>query len=164
MWQLAIRGVLDTCSSVTDAIAFLEEIPHATNVNFLVTDATGDIALIEASPETVTTTRPTDGFGAITNQFFSESMLDRQPHDRVPHDCTRFQTLTDWFKTTDQIAIEDLQQIFADPETGICWRVEDEADPHATLWSWTAAVGSDVGHLAHGSPDKTPYKSVPVDR
>jgi predicted choloylglycine hydrolase len=75
MFGLAARIVLDTCRTVADAVEILERIPHARNTNFLVADVDGTIAIVEASPEEVTVTRPTDGFGAITNHFQSASML-----------------------------------------------------------------------------------------
>jgi predicted choloylglycine hydrolase len=166
MFALAARAVLDTCRTVGEAVAFLEQIPHARNTNFLVADAAGDIAIVEASPEEVTTTRPTNGFGAVTNHFQSDTMAAFEaPDDEERSDSeTRLQNLTDWFEThSDQFDIGEIQRILGDPEHGVCaCGDEHEDDPITTLWSWTATLGESVGHLTKGAPDDTPYESVAV--
>lgn len=175
-WPLAIRHVLDTCERVGEATAFLESIPHVRNVNFLVADAagdvagaTGDVAVVEAGPEAVATTRPDDGFVAATNQFASTRMREyqsvaHQPEARVPADCPRYRTLTEWFEDRrGDIGLDDLQTATGDPDAGACWRIDDEDDdPRSTIWSWTAALGEGVAHLARDSPVETPYRPVEV--
>jgi predicted choloylglycine hydrolase len=166
MFALAARAVLDTCRTVVEAVEFLEQIPHARNTNFLVADAAGDIAIVEASPEKVTTTHPTNGFGAVTNHFPSGTMAAFEaPDDEERSDSeTRLQNLTDWFETnSDQFDIDDIQRILGDPEHGVCaCGDEREDDPITTLWSWTATLGDSIGHLTKGTPDETPYESIAV--
>ncbi|QPV64028.1 hypothetical protein I7X12_05205 [Halosimplex litoreum] len=48
MWPLAVRTVLDTCETVAGAIEYLESVPQARNVNFLVADEDGDVAVVES--------------------------------------------------------------------------------------------------------------------
>ncbi|MUK88857.1 peptidase C45 [Ornithinibacillus sp. L9] len=50
---VAIRVILDQCSSVDDAINMLKEMPHAACYNFSLGDKKGSIAVVEASPEKV---------------------------------------------------------------------------------------------------------------
>lgn len=45
--------VLDTCSSLDEAVSLLKEIPHAACYNFSIGDREGNIAVVEASPEQV---------------------------------------------------------------------------------------------------------------
>lgn len=49
----SIRMVLDTCSTLEDAIQMLKEIPHSACYNFSLGDRNGNIAVVEASPEKV---------------------------------------------------------------------------------------------------------------
>lgn len=162
-WQLAIRAVLDTCRSADDAVAFLESIPHATNVNFLVADATGDIALVEAAPERVVSTRLDDGLVSVTNQFHTESMREYQSADREPDDCSRHRTLTEWFDRKEpEITFDALRTVMRDPDEGVCWRVGEDDDPRSTIWSWVIDPEVCAGRLAAGSPIETPYESVEV--
>lgn len=165
MWPLAVRTVLDTCHTVSEAVSRLADLPHAQNVNFLVADATGDIALVEASPNAVKTIRPDDGFARATNQFSSESMQRYQPTASVPADCPRFQRLGDWFHARDTpIGLDDLRTVMGESETGVCWRTDDHDgnDPRCTIWSWAMEVGSGSPLLARDSPAETEYEPIPV--
>ncbi|WP_239647703.1 C45 family autoproteolytic acyltransferase/hydolase [Natrinema altunense] len=165
MWPLAVRTVLDTCHTVSEAASWLEQLPHAQNVNFLVTDATGNIALVEASPTAVNTIRPDDGFVRATNQFTSESMQRHQPAARVPADCPRFQRLGEWFRARHTpLGLDDLQTVMGESETGVCWRTDDHEgnDPRCTIWSWTMEVGSGTALLARDSPAETDYVPITV--
>ncbi|MGE8205425.1 C45 family autoproteolytic acyltransferase/hydrolase [Heyndrickxia sp. NPDC080065] len=49
----SIRMILDTCTSLDDAILMLKEIPHSACYNFSLGDGDGNIAAVEASPEKV---------------------------------------------------------------------------------------------------------------
>lgn len=49
----SIRMILDTCSSLDDAVHMLKEIPHSACYNFSIGDRKGNMAVVEASPETV---------------------------------------------------------------------------------------------------------------
>lgn len=165
MWPLTVRTVLDTCHTVSEAVSWLEALPHAQNVNFLVADATGSIALVEASPNAVNTIRLDDGFARATNQFTSESMQRYQSAARGPADCRRFQSLGEWFRTRQTpIGLDDLQAVMGESETGVCWRIDDHEgdDPRCTIWSWTMEVGSGIAHLARDSPAETAYEPITV--
>lgn len=166
MFALAARTVLDTCQTIADAVTFLEDIPHARNTNFLVADAAGDIAIIEASPEEVTTTRPTNGFGAVTNHFQSDVMaaFEAPDEEERPDSERRLQNLTEWFETrSDPFDTDDIQRVLGDSENGVCACADDaEDDPIMTLWSWTATLGESVGYLTKGAPDETSYESVMI--
>lgn len=160
MWQLAIRAVLDTCRTVDDAVAFLESIPHATNVNFLVVDATGEIALVQASPAAVSTIYPDEGFVSVTNQFETASMREHQSTDWTPSDCSRHQALGEWFDGQERaITAEALQTAMGDPAVGVCWPPQQD-EPRSTIWSWTIDPADRVGHLASDSPADTAYETV----
>jgi predicted choloylglycine hydrolase len=163
MFAVATRAVLDTCRTVSDAVAFLEQIPHARNTNFLIADREGDIAIVEASPEAVTTTYPTDGFGAATNHFVSESMAVYEPTDEDRSDSeTRLRQLESWFeKSSTQIEIGEVQRVLADPEEDVCACATDEnAEPIETLWSWTAILDDPEAYLARSRPDEHPYELI----
>lgn len=163
MFGLAARAVLDTCRTVDDAVAFLERIPHARNTNFLVADAAGAIALVEASPDAVATTRPTDGFGTATNHFQSDAMIEYEHTDeRSDSSERRFENLHEWFHTqSDELETADLHRVLTDPENGVCSCAdENEDDPVVTLWSWAVTPGETPGTLAQGSPNDVQYESI----
>ncbi|WP_458208869.1 C45 family autoproteolytic acyltransferase/hydolase [Haladaptatus sp. NG-SE-30] len=162
MFALAARTVLETCESVDDGVTFLERVPHARNTNFLLADSTGSIALVEASPDEVTTT-VFDGMGVATNHFQTPAMAVHEPDDDGRSDSdARLTAIHDWTNAASgPVQLTDLQRTLANPETGICSCVnESDKSSVETLWSWTAILDPPEAHLASGRPDKNPY--VPV--
>lgn len=169
MFALAARAVLDDCATVPEAIDFLGAVPHARNTNFLIADTKGAIAVVEASPNEVTITRP-DGFGAVTNHFFSERMRthestgDERPEDENRANSERrLSALREWFDERQGIDVEGLKRTLADPETGVCACAEggeSNDDPIETLWSWVATLDGPDASLARGRPDNEPYELV----
>lgn len=164
MWQLAIRAVLDSCHTVAEAVDFLEDVPHARNVNLLLADASGGVAVVEASPNAVETRRPSRGWTVATNQFASSCMREHQSADRAPADCSRFRAIEAWAADHGgPVGVDDLQPIVGGPEAGVCWCVDEaREDPRSTIWSWTVDTSADVGYLAGDSPAETPYEAVSV--
>ncbi|WP_164667313.1 C45 family autoproteolytic acyltransferase/hydolase [Virgibacillus doumboii] len=69
---LAVRMVLDTCSSVSEAVRMLKEIPHAACYNFSLGDKAGKVAVVEASPNEVKV-RHDEAFLTCVNHFQDES-------------------------------------------------------------------------------------------
>jgi predicted choloylglycine hydrolase len=64
----AIRMILDTCSSLKEAVAMLKEIPHSACYNFSLGDRNGNMAEVEASPNKVRV-RYGDSFLSCVNHF-----------------------------------------------------------------------------------------------
>lgn len=159
-FALAARALLDSCGTVADSVAFLERVPHARNTNFLLADATGEIAVVEASPEAVTTTSR-DGFGAATNHFLSDPMCEYEPTDADRADSeARLGNLGRWEAETASVTVDALQGVMADPADGVCARASGDAEPVETLWSWTAVLDEPRTYLARGRPDEQPYEPV----
>lgn len=178
MWVLAVRAVLDSCHTVAEAVDFLEDISHARNVNLLLADATGDVAVVEAGPHAVETRRPSGPLVAATNQFASPEMREYQSADRTPADCSRYRALEEWAAdrhdgatggddgTTDRdgvVDLDDLRALVGDPDAGVCWPLDAAGDdPRSTIWSWAIDAGADRGYLARDSPADTAYEAVSV--
>lgn len=162
MFALAARTVLETCETVEDAVTVLERVPHARNTNFLLADATGAIAVVEASPDGVTTTVP-DGAGVATNHFRSPAMAVHEPDDDGRSNSeARLAALHDWVDAaTAPIQLSGLQRALADPDTGVCaCATERDQSAVETLWSWTATPERPAAYLARGRPDRNPYETV----
>lgn len=162
MFALAARTVLETCETVEAGVTFLERVPHARNTNFLLVDAAGTIAVVEANPEEVISTSP-DGMGAVTNHFQSPAMAPHEPDDEGRANSeARLAALDEWVGgTSTSISLDELQDTLADPETGVCACATPEgASAVETLWSWTAALGEPEVFLARGRPDTDPYERI----
>lgn len=162
MFALAARTVLETCESVDEGVAFLERVPHARNTNFLLADAAGTIAIVEASPDEVVSTSA-DGVGVVTNHFQSPVMSPQEPDDEGRANSEeRLSALDEWADgLSTSIALGELQDALADPETGVCaCATPANASAVETLWSWTAALGEPEAYLARGRPDTNPYERI----
>ena len=72
----AIRMVLDTCSSLEEAVAMLKEIPHSACYNFSLGDRLGHMAEVEASPDEVMV-RYGESFLSCVNHFQDEQMKSK---------------------------------------------------------------------------------------
>lgn len=162
---LAMRAVLDTCRTVAEAVTFLERIPHISNNAFLLADAAGDIVAVDTSMQEVKVTQLAGGFGYLANGYVSEEMANYAPDEDLPGSGTRRRNIRSWFDARPEVGIGmgDIQRVLSDSmaKAGVCQCADEgEAaeDPGVTLWSWTAALGEPVMHLAKGTPNETPYE------
>ncbi len=164
MFNLATRIVLDRCRTTEEAVTFLRRIRHARTINFLVADAGGDIAVVEAAPERVHVSRPDNGFAAVTNQYQSEEMarLERV-RMRPPNSYRRLCNLREWFAGRQGVvSASDARRILSTPYPhGVC--VLPRGRGISTVWSWTAALGSGLMGFASGSPAEEPYRAYALE-
>ena len=162
IFTLALRGVLDHCHDVDEAIMFLKNIPHPHNINFLVADSSGGIAIIEANPKKVRVKRLKE-FGAITNHFQSKEMSIYENSSMRPESSIdRLNNLRNWFNRKNKlVGIEDLKLVLSDRKNGVCqYNGKDRrwVEPIFTLWSWVTKVGKRNIQLAEGAPNRARYK------
>jgi predicted choloylglycine hydrolase len=89
---LIIRLILDRCASTAEAVAMMQEIPHAMQYNYSMLDAAGTPAVIEAGPGMVAV-RSGDWL-ACTNHF--QSPLLAPVNRRPAHSMGRLPPLEAW--------------------------------------------------------------------
>jgi predicted choloylglycine hydrolase len=162
--HLATRWVLDNCSAVEDAVAFMKRIPHFRGNNYLIADKDGAIVLVEGSPEKVKVTDASDGIAYAANRYQTPEM--RKLEDvRFANQTSdlRHNNIEKWYKAKrkgfDELAAQSLLSESYETGTGVCCRfVRDDAE-WSTIWSWTALLGEDKMNIADGLPTSAPYKS-----
>lgn len=162
MFNLAARAVLDRCHTTAEAVALLESIRHARAINFLVADAGGTIARVEASPPRTTVIPADKGFAAITNHFQSEAMAGIEYVRKRPRNSlSRLRRAREWFLTRQNpLALADLQALLSTNQPrGLAWTPVGRGKRFGTVWSWTARLGDPVVHVAAGPPAVTPYRA-----
>jgi predicted choloylglycine hydrolase len=162
MFPLAVRIVLDRCRTTAEAVDLLQRLRHARSINFLVADASGDIAALEAVPGRVTVIRPEKGFIAVTNQFQSDEMARFEKVSRRPaNSYRRLCNLREWFAARQgPLTRADLEAVLSTPyPRGVC-NVPRTRRGVGTIWSWTASLGDGVIHFADGEPDLIPYRAL----
>ncbi len=160
MFPLAARIVLDRCRTTAEAVDLLQRLRHARSINFLVADASGDLAALEAVPGRVGVIRSDKGFLAVTNQFQSDEMAryEKVSH-RPPTSYRRLCTLREWFAARQgPLTRADLEAVLSTPTPrGVC-AVPRTRRGVGTVWSWTARLGDGVIHLSDGEPDLVPSR------
>ncbi|GAQ16286.1 peptidase C45 [Oceanobacillus picturae] len=78
---VAVRMVLDTCSTVDEATQLLKEIPHAACYNISIGDRFGDFAEVEISPDSVMVRRGEKMLSCVNH--FQEQTMRRKNRDII---------------------------------------------------------------------------------
>jgi predicted choloylglycine hydrolase len=163
LWDhIPVRAVLEQCETVGEAAELLQALPHLWTKNFLVADARGGIAIVEAAQQDVVATRPSGGFGAITNHFVSPTMTAYCNDERVPANSRQRRTnARHWFEAGtrrgDKPDLSGLKGLLCDTEQGVRSELDDN---FATVWSWVSALGERRFELADRFPEPDRYRVV----
>jgi len=158
-WFMAVRAILDKCSSVAEATKFLLNVKFSTGNNYLLVDASGDMAVVEASPQKVRLRRrPEQGFLIATNHFIHPEMMDvENVKERPPTSVKRYKCIMEIISHNGgKVTIKLAKRILADHEGSVCSHAT--AINFGTLWSMIASPRDRRVLIAPGNPCKTYYK------
>jgi predicted choloylglycine hydrolase len=86
--------ILDQCSTTTEAVAKLRQLPHAMQYNYSLLDADGAAAVVEASPGAVAV--QTGAWLACTNHFRSALLRPLNRDRAAAHSEHRLPPLEEW--------------------------------------------------------------------
>ncbi|MEM1281904.1 MAG: C45 family peptidase, partial [Cyanobacteria bacterium P01_H01_bin.152] len=156
-FHLIIRKVLETCSTVSEAIALIQAAKVASANNFLVADATGNMAVVESAPQgsAVRVPAANENFLCITNQFQHPKM---QAFDQGGIDwcrsAERYQHLCDRLSTCPQINVDSAKEILS--TAPVCLNLRREQ--FGTLWSVVTNLKTLTIARAEGRPKTTNYQ------
>jgi len=156
-FPIAVRYVLDKCATVEEGIKFLTEIPHFSTISYLLADLSGNMAVVEASPQrTVVRTPEEEGFIVSTNHFVHPKMVDI-PLYEPPDSRIRYNTIAKMLKNrTSELNEELLKSILSDHTGLICSHRENIK--LGTLWSVIGDLKKMRVLRAEGHPCRTRYK------
>lgn len=157
-WFIAIRAVLDKCSNVAEAVKFLSSVKYSTGNNYLLADESGDMAVVEASPQKLRVRKPEQGFLVATNHFMHAEMHDMEnERERPPDSVKRYTTICEALqKRKGKIDIKAAQKILSDHTGYVCSHID--AIQLGTLWSLIATLKKLTILVAEGHPCRTKYK------
>jgi predicted choloylglycine hydrolase len=160
---LAVRRVLDKCSSTREAVQFLSSIRHTSTFNFLLADKEADIAVVEAAPDKIRVRRPNDEekFIVCTNHFAHCDMQDMEDlkarskanWDSLPRYATISNALDRYGR---KASVKNVQKILADHNGYVC--SHQEKIKLGTLWSIVATLKKLQIFRAEGHPCKNAFK------
>jgi len=160
---LAVRLVLDKCANVKDASEKLLKTRTSANVNLLLADRTGDMAVVEASPHKVLIRAPEqrENFIVCTNHYLLPEMQKYEDLERRKTEnwdtISRYKAISERLsKTRREMNVEAAQQILSD-HTGYVCSHQDNIEL-GTLWSIAASLRNLEVCRAEGNPCRTRYR------
>jgi len=157
-WLIAVRAVLDKCSNVAEATKFLSGANYSTGNNFVLVDESGDMAVVEASPQKVKVRKPDQGFLVSTNHFMDAEMEDVEDVKKRPRTSVeRYERIMEVISLNGgKVDIELAKKILADHKGSVC--SHRKAIKLGTLWSFIASPLDKRVLVAPGHPCKAYYR------
>jgi predicted choloylglycine hydrolase len=158
-FPLVTRFVLDRSSNIGEAIKELRRFHFSTTNNYLLADASGDLAVVEASPKRTEVRRPHGrSFIVCTNHFVHPGMsVMEDVSERDSDSVRRYATISDEIKRrNDKVTLRSARTILSNHAGGVCSHREELR--LGTLWSVIADLPSRRIMLAEGQPCKVDYE------
>jgi isopenicillin-N N-acyltransferase-like protein len=148
----------------------LARMPRASSANFLLADANGSAADIEAEaggPDALVELPPVDGVLAHTNHFVAPraGLVDRTAA-LYPSTIARYETMCATLAREPKITVEALQATLRDhagAPSSVCCHPDPafpETEQGCTAASLVADLGARTIWLADGNPCETPYRAL----
>jgi predicted choloylglycine hydrolase len=155
-FHLLPRLVLETCASTREAVDLLLRVRHLHPFNYLIADAGGDLAVVEAHPEAARVAERGGGFAAASNHYRHSEMRRYQRGRKLLHSEARLNYLYAQRERLRAGRDEAVSEALQDHASGVC----GHAGGHTTLWSLTADLTARRVRYAQGAPCETRYAEV----
>lgn len=153
-FHLVPRLVLETCATTQQAVDLLTHARHLHPFNYLVADAAGELAVVEAHPEAVRVAQAGDDFVAATNHYRHPDLARYQHGRKLTHSQRRLAGL---YAQRDELRQgSDITPALCDHASGLC----GHAGGHTTLWSLRADLTARTISYARGAPCETSFEPV----
>lgn len=156
-FHFIIKKVLENCKTTKEAIDCIRKTEVSSANNFIIADATGDIAVVESAPQGSSVRRPSKSGSSIfiTNQFVSKTMLE---YDKGETEWSksdeRYQRLNSLLKIGNRLNVEDAKRILSD--NCVCLNLKKEK--FGTIWSVVADLKNLSIERAESRPSINNYK------
>ena len=156
-----VRYLLEKADSTESAICLIKNLPVSSNCNILIADKSGNMAIVECTPEIKLISKPLEKeHGKIictVNNFTSEEMKKFDFSDgNVYNSQERYNVVVNSFsKLVDGDITENMQKLLGGKYGFMCQY--DKALSFETVWSSVFELNSLIIHRAEGSPDKKKF-------
>nr|WP_269851659.1 C45 family peptidase [Methanosarcina horonobensis] len=130
--------MLENCKNISEALEYLEKIPISYNMNLMMGDASGDIALFEnlhgfKAYKIITASDP-EGFLCASNHAVLPEMLARE-NGRWKGSIKRFGVIRNTFTAKQKISREDIRQLISTSyPQGLCTHFYDPQNMFGMLY------------------------------
>ena len=153
-FHLLPRVVLEACTTTRQAVNLLTHVQHLHPFNYLIADAGGDLAVVEAHPEAVRVAEVNREAVAATNHYRHPEMTRLQRGRKLTHSQARLDHLVG--QRDRQRAGSEAAEALTDHASNLC----GHAGGHTTLWSMQADLTARTVAYARGAPCETAYETV----
>jgi hypothetical protein len=163
-WNVIVDIVTYTCATAAEALDVITGAPHLRPLGYLVADAEGHAAVVEASTHGVHVRRPEDDRLIMTN-----ALVAGRPETDI--ECRRYQQVRELVQGYAEAPdVADVRRVLADHEGEICRgnheKTEEQraaAGDMQTLWSVIAVPQVAAFMVAPGLPCETHYELIPFE-
>ena len=159
---MVLRLLAETCTTVTEAVERLRELPLASCQTLTLADAAGGIAVAECGPEGVRVEGhgPTGPFVCATNLFRSELANPLPPGLDTWRAAERYDTMRQALEREgEEMDLSGVQALLAGQKGFLCQY--DRAAGRDTVWSVACDLSRRSYLLAEGNPRRTPFREIP---
>jgi len=154
--SLLVRGVLEKCFTVEEGIHYLLDSTPLEGANYLLADASGKMAVVEASPNASRVRWPIDDWIVTTNHFVHPEMQSQEKlSGRWADSEIRLREISNQLMKAEIVTVEMCKNILSSHDHSICCHEDEEQI--GTLWSLVATPRSRRFLLASGHPCSKPY-------
>jgi predicted choloylglycine hydrolase len=158
-----VRYILERCKTVDEGIAVLKELPIASSCNILLTDGSGEMAVVEGNPLKIHIRYPEknekgENFIIAVNHFTSKEMWKHDQSDRnVYFSGMRYQTAYNALQNTDYTdGVEHAKNIVSG-EYGFMCQYDRELN-FDTIWSSVFDISYGKIYRAEGNPSRCRFE------
>ncbi|MHC5034573.1 MAG: C45 family autoproteolytic acyltransferase/hydrolase [Planctomycetota bacterium] len=185
-WSILAEMVSESCTSVAQAVDVCARAVHLRPMSYLLADASGDAAVVEATPRRVSVRRPEEGLIVAANAARGGEVLampvqggdtrvlpepvgpPRGPDDGQAdsRSARRIQRALELLREQSPgISDAHIRRILADHEAPICTGDHEDADgaPWGTIWSGICAPAEGTFAIAPGLPCRHDCQTFTLD-
>lgn len=171
-WSILVDMVSECCSTVEEAVRVCAGVRHLRPMSYLFADASGGVALVEATPWEVRLRRPQNGCVVAANVALGGRVLathgDEPAHTdpeeegpAVPRAQRRVRRTAELLQEgMPAVSEECVRRILTDHDAPICTGDHRDADgaPWATIWSGVCLPAEGQFRIAPGLPCRYDYQ------
>ncbi len=180
-WSILVERIAESCASVAGAIDVCAAVRHLRPMSYLLADAGGKVAVVEATPRAVSVRHPQDGLIVAANVALGgrvvaeHAVAENDPAlgpapvksaERTRRSNTRIRRAMEMLRTAvPRIGAETVRRVLTDHEAPIC--TSDHALPAggawATIWSGVCAPAEGDFQIAPGLPCRSDYRHFRIE-
>jgi len=180
-WHILVDALTETCSTVREAAELLSSVRHLRPLSYLLADASGNVGVVEATPEAVVFREPEQGFVTAANVpqggntikdwardqegYFLPEPVGTAPQNyegaavqRARKRINRVEELLR--RAAGRVSVAAVRQVLCDHAAPICTgdHAHPDGAPWGTIWSGLCAPVRREFWIAPGLPCRHPYQ------